>query len=142
MTFIIVTLTFIHAIQNGLQHLVAIAIAMLLPDRAVLTAQNHQLPVPSTQRSEVGNLHYHWPIEILPLYIRMLYMLLLLESITITVRLLLHCYNHHYHCHWVIREMQGPHCPIKYRLTNKQTYRDTDTHMQARTQAGTRPYSP
>lgn len=58
-----VALTFIHAIQNSFQHFVTIAIAVFFPHRAVLTAEDHQLPVPSAQRGKVGDFHNDWPVE-------------------------------------------------------------------------------
>lgn len=62
-TSITIIPTFIHAIQNSFQHFVAIAIAMLLPDWAVLTAEDHELSVTSAQRGKVRDFHYYWPVN-------------------------------------------------------------------------------
>ena len=55
------SLTLVHPVEDCLQHLVAVAIAVLLPHGAVLTPQDHQLPVPPAQSREVRDLHYHRP---------------------------------------------------------------------------------
>lgn len=53
-------LTLIHPIQDGFQHLVTVAVAVLLPDRSVLAPEHNKLSVSTTQSSKVGDLHNHW----------------------------------------------------------------------------------
>lgn len=51
--------TLIHSVKDCFEHLIAVAIAMLLPDRAILTPQHHQLPVTSAQSSKMRDFHNH-----------------------------------------------------------------------------------
>lgn len=41
--------TFIHAVQNGFQDLVAVAIAVFLPDRTILAAEDDELSIAPAQ---------------------------------------------------------------------------------------------
>lgn len=56
-------LTFIHAVQNGFQHLVAVAIAVFLPDGAIFTAEDDELSIAPAQGGEVRDLHDDGPAE-------------------------------------------------------------------------------
>lgn len=42
-------LTFIHAVQDGFQHLVAVAIAVFLPDGTIFTAEDDELSIAPAQ---------------------------------------------------------------------------------------------
>lgn len=53
--------TFIHAIEDGLQDLVTISITMFLPDRSILTPQDHEFTISPTEGREMGNLNDHRP---------------------------------------------------------------------------------
>lgn len=55
--------TFVHPVQDGLQHVLAVAVAVLLPHGAVLAAQHHQLAVAVAQRGEVRDLHDDRPVN-------------------------------------------------------------------------------
>lgn len=50
-------LTFVHPVQDCFQHVLAVAVAVLLPHGAVLAAQHHQLTVAVAQRGEVRDFH-------------------------------------------------------------------------------------
>lgn len=43
------TPTFVHAIQDGFQHILSIAVAVFLPHRAVFTAEDDEFAIASGQ---------------------------------------------------------------------------------------------
>lgn len=53
--------TFIHPVQDLVELVLSVFTEMLLPAVPVLAAQDHQLSLPPTQSSKMGNLHNHRP---------------------------------------------------------------------------------
>lgn len=57
------TPTFVHAIQDGFQHILSVAVAVFLPHGAVFTAEDDEFTIASSQRGEVGDLYDDGPAE-------------------------------------------------------------------------------